>query len=371
MPLTWGLFRPVILIPEDASRWSAGVRESVLRHESAHVRRLDLPRQFLEQIACALYWFHPLVWYAAVRADDARESACDDAVLSEGAVSADYASHLIEVARRVRPLGSIAATTFCNRLEGRIMSVLDSKRNRRALTRGAVLAAALAAGLLLTGISGMQLLAQDEEIDDETVYDVGDGVTAPKLMNRVEPEYSEEASKARYQGTVVLDVVIGEDGAPANVRLVRPLGMGLDEKAVEAVTQWRWEPALKDGEPVQATAQVEIHFRLDSGGQPQAEDDEEVYPIGNGVSAPKMIKEVAPEYSEEARAAGLEGTVVLSVVIDEEGVPQNVEVKKELGLGLDEKAIEAVQQWRFEPAMRDGKPVRVAAQVEVNFRNLD
>jgi TonB family protein len=95
-----------------------------------------------------------------------------------------------------------------------------------------------------------------------------------------------------------------------------------------------------------------------------------IYRVGGGVSAPVAIYRIEPEYSEEARKAKFQGTVVLSIVVDEQGLPRNFKVVKPLGLGLDEKAIEAVQKWRFSPAKKDGKPVAVLATVEVNFRLL-
>jgi protein TonB len=95
-----------------------------------------------------------------------------------------------------------------------------------------------------------------------------------------------------------------------------------------------------------------------------------VFRIGGGVSAPVAIYKVEPEYSEEARKAKFQGTVVLSIVIDEHGLPTNFKVVRPLGLGLDEKAIEAVQKWRFLPGKKDGHAVAVVATVEVNFRLL-
>lgn len=95
-----------------------------------------------------------------------------------------------------------------------------------------------------------------------------------------------------------------------------------------------------------------------------------VYRIGGGVSAPLVLSKAEPEYSEEARKAKFQGTVVLMIIVDDKGLPQNIRVVRPLGLGLDEKAIEAVQKWRFRPAMKDGRPVKVEATVEVNFRLL-
>mgnify|MGYP002783784160 CR=1 FL=1 len=94
------------------------------------------------------------------------------------------------------------------------------------------------------------------------VYRIGGGVSSPSLLFKVEPEYSEEARKAKFQGTVVLYVVVDEKGQPRELRVVRPLGLGLDEKAIEAVQKWRFKPGLKDGRPVAVAATIEVNFRL-------------------------------------------------------------------------------------------------------------
>ncbi len=95
-----------------------------------------------------------------------------------------------------------------------------------------------------------------------------------------------------------------------------------------------------------------------------------VYRVGGGVSAPSLIYKKEPEYSEEARKAKYQGTVTLYVEVDPSGKAVNIRVLHSLGLGLDEKAMEAVRQWKFKPGMKDGKPVTVAASIEVNFRLL-
>ena len=91
---------------------------------------------------------------------------------------------------------------------------------------------------------------------------VGGGVTAPRVISKVEPEYSEEARIAKYQGTVVLYIEVGDDGLAHNIQLKRSLGLGLDEKAAEAIGRWRFQPGTKDGLPVTVQATVEINFRL-------------------------------------------------------------------------------------------------------------
>jgi periplasmic protein TonB len=94
------------------------------------------------------------------------------------------------------------------------------------------------------------------------VFRVGGGVSAPRALNTPDPEYSEEARKAKYQGTVVLWLIVDQSGRPQQVKVARSLGMGLDQKAIEAVRKWTFEPAMKDGKPVAVQINVEVNFRL-------------------------------------------------------------------------------------------------------------
>ena len=93
-------------------------------------------------------------------------------------------------------------------------------------------------------------------------FRVGGGVSAPRPIYSPDPEYSEEARKAKFQGTCVLWLVVGPDGRPRDIKIARTLGLGLDEKAIEAVKNWKFEPAMKDGKPVAVMINVEVSFRL-------------------------------------------------------------------------------------------------------------
>ena len=94
------------------------------------------------------------------------------------------------------------------------------------------------------------------------VFRVGGGVLAPRPISTPDPEYTDEARQAKYQGTCVLGVIVGPDGKPRDIRVLRGLGMGLDRKAIAAVQQWRFAPATKDGQPVSVQISVEVSFRL-------------------------------------------------------------------------------------------------------------
>ena len=153
MPMTWGILRPIVLVPAEGEGWTAERKRVVLLHELAHVARRDCLWQTIASLCCAAYWFHPGVWWAARQMRVEREQACDDRVLAAGTRPSDYAGHLLEVARctRPRPLTAAAAVAMARRsqLEGRVVAVLDAARERGrvpgrvALVAGGVAAVAL------------------------------------------------------------------------------------------------------------------------------------------------------------------------------------------------------------------------------------
>lgn len=103
VPMTWGIVRPVVLLPAEADGWSEERRTVVLAHELAHIRRWDALTQWIAHLAVAVHWYNPLVWAAARRLRQEREQACDDAVLAMGARPTEYADHLLDI---VRSLGT-------------------------------------------------------------------------------------------------------------------------------------------------------------------------------------------------------------------------------------------------------------------------
>src|SRR5216117_2848093 len=149
MPMTWGIRRPAILLPAEADAWSAERRRDVLLHELAHVKRHDFMIQLIARIACAVYWFHPLVWIAATRLREERERACDDHVLRAGATPSVYATHLLEIARDLRAARATALASVAMarpaQLATRLIDVLDTRRCRDTLSARAALPAWLAA----------------------------------------------------------------------------------------------------------------------------------------------------------------------------------------------------------------------------------
>lgn len=94
------------------------------------------------------------------------------------------------------------------------------------------------------------------------VYHPGGGISSPKVISAVDPEFSDEARRQKYQGVVVLSLIVDAQGNPQRIRVIRPLGMGLDEKAIEAVRQYKFKPAMKGGQPVPVEINIEVNFQL-------------------------------------------------------------------------------------------------------------
>jgi TonB family protein len=139
-------------------------------------------------------------------------------------------------------------------LKSRIARLFENGLSRMAspatLRRtGVVFMAAFAAIALLNGA-------------DEQVFKVGDGVSAPKVLSKVDPAYTDEAQAAKVEGTVLLSMVIGTDGKAHDINVLKYLDPGLDVRAAEAVQKWQFQPGLKEGRPVAVRAQIEITFRL-------------------------------------------------------------------------------------------------------------
>lgn len=144
MPVVCGILRPAVLLPAEAESWPEEQRRLVLLHELTHVARRDCLTQMIAQVACAVYWFNPLIWTASRRLRVERERACDDYVLSVGTRPSDYAHHLLEIARSTRERSvfrwsQTASVAMARRsqLEGRLLAILSTEKKHGAVSRAA------------------------------------------------------------------------------------------------------------------------------------------------------------------------------------------------------------------------------------------
>ena len=176
MPMTWGVFHPVILLPSEAPAWPAERLRAVLLHEAAHIARRDWLTLAMSELALSLYWFHPLAWWAASRMRRDREQACDDRVLAAGIAPTDYAGELVEIARgRAGRLLAAPAMARGSNLESRLRAILNPNVRRRSVTVKTAAVTAAAAILILTPLASLRLRAQGSGLNG-VVYDQSGGV---------------------------------------------------------------------------------------------------------------------------------------------------------------------------------------------------
>src|SRR6202030_25831 len=165
MPLTWGMFRPVIVLPSGAAHWTEDRRRIVLSHELAHIARHDWLLQICAELARCFYWFHPLVWLAAARLRQESERASDDAVLRSGIAPSHYASQLLDLARTLENSGRAWSTALAiarpSNLERRFAAMLNPSINRRHLSARAKVLVPLLALTFLLPLAAVRLTAQN------------------------------------------------------------------------------------------------------------------------------------------------------------------------------------------------------------------
>ncbi len=204
MPAVIGLLRPSIMLPAEAASWTAERLRVVLLHECAHVRRRDALLQLISSVATAAYWWHPLTWLAAQRIVRERELACDDLVIASGTPGTQYAAHLLDIARAMRParesaLGSLAMARP-SELEGRLIALLEERprdaRPARALAIGvgiALVAVSVVAPLTLVARA---VIADTENIQPQAAQAESSRASAP-AQARVEAHAAAADGPAR------------------------------------------------------------------------------------------------------------------------------------------------------------------------------
>ena len=310
---TWGWRRPVVMLPASASEWSAERMRVVLLHELAHARRGDWMLQMVAEALRCVWWFNPLAWTVRARLRRESEHAADDLVLARGVPATTCATHLIELAREVRkhrrtwlPAPAMARPSH---LERRLSTMLNPHTNRRPMTR-----------LARFGSLGALVL-------------VAILVASLQVARAVEQEPQTEPP-----GPVVRMVTI--NGENVNELVARAAALQEQLATVLSELQTLLNGPDRSNEPVR---------------------------IGNGVRPPAKIHDVPPVYPPAARTAGIEGLVILEATVDPSGEVGDIEVVRSVP-ELDEAAIAAVEQWRYEPMLVDGVAVPVSMTLTISFR---
>ena len=210
---------------------------------------------------------------------------------------------------------------------------------------------------VLTAVPSALLYGQRTRIGNGETVPNG-AMLPPQILSSTPPLYTAEALTRRIEGTVIVEAAVDVHGAIGVVRVVKGLGYGLDDNAVLALRNWTFTPARRNGASVSAICQIEIDFKLPNDG---------VFKVGGGVAPPKVLTQIPPQYTDEARAAHYNGTVVVEAIVRQDGTLDVIRIVRGLDYGLTERAIEALKQWKFDPAVKNGKAVAVSLNIEVNF----
>ncbi len=390
MPLTFGLLRPHILLPANCLEWASSRRRMVLLHELAHIQRHDSFAQLFASLITALWWFQPLCWMGRRSLRRESEHACDAAVLASGVRQSQYASELLAIAHDFRPgrFWSAAAVTVARRgeLESRLNTILDPQPFRRArnlfipsictltlLTMaasavtlvpkqqlspsgGSLMKRTLLSGLLTSaGLSAATIAG--------SLFD-GSGVAIP----------SAKASLFNPDTAFTQELTTTPDGRftfgdlPAGQYILRIEKPGFAslfrEFNVQSTSSVERGLVLKLG-----SAQEKGNDQAATGERaalPQALNPKQLR-IGGAAQQTNLIAKVQPVYPAAAKAARVQGKVVLDTAISAEGVPQEISVIASPSDDLTQSALEAVRQWRYRPTLLNGNPIEVITQVEINY----
>jgi TonB family protein len=270
-PLSLGITRPALLLPAGfLHKVAAEDLDAVLAHELAHIRRRDFALNLVCGVVALPTAWHPLLWLTRSRITETREMICDALAANAVQGSENYARSLLRLAAmlpdRAAPGILHAIGIFdANIFERRIMNLMRKHPAVPGLHRVA-LATACALIALTAGASALALRVNlaagaPQQTATTKIHVKADDL---KILSKVEPVYPPAAKnkKKALDGAVLLDVIIGKDGAPVSVTVSKSLRADYDQSAVDAVKQWRWETYLLNGDPIQVETTITVQYSL-------------------------------------------------------------------------------------------------------------
>ena len=368
---TWGFVRPRVLLPSHARDWSLDRVTVVLSHEFAHIGRHDWLVQITAEALRTILWFHPLMWIACTRLRRESEQACDDAVLAKGVRAGDYATHLLELARKCRrpqfPWASAMPMAHPSMLERRITAMLNTQLNRQALSRRGL--ATIAAMLLAVALPAATLRAvQAPDTLSGSVYDVTGGVMPGVALTL------EDAHEFKWSAT---------SSSSGQFQFPRiPAGRYTLSAELPGFKALRHEFELKNARDWDRAITLQVGTlresisvmasRIPPPPPPTRALAPQPIRVGGNIRVPSKLHDVKPVYPVAMRAAGREGVVPLEAIIGVDGKVTSVRVTTaQVHPDFAIAAVDAVRQWVFSPTLLNGKPVEVVMTVTIDFKLAD
>ena len=398
-PVTFGVVRPVVLLPASLAGFPLQQQRTVIAHELIHVQRRDWMWVVVEELVRALFWFHPAVWWLVSRVQLSREQMVDELTVTATSSRRAYMEALLAFADRA-PVAPVTAFARRRHLFKRM-----SLMSKEIVMSSRHVAASCVAMALIVGFTSWWA-AMTFPLEASPAVDSGAEQTAQpappppppaplpsarsaaegavKPLHRVEAAYPAELRAASASGRVTLVISIDAagnvtragvrgvsvtNGKETDAATMREITEALIRAATDAALQWRYEATGKA-----SSANVTIAVRPPEDKRMRMMQGATAAPlfpnavrIGGDIHPPTKLYHVAPEYPALARAARVEGVVIAEAVIDESGAVAHARVLRSIPL-LDAAALDALKQWRFTPSFRDGKPVAVIVTITIDFR---
>lgn len=431
VPITAGVFQPLIILPEELLRESdTDLLASAVGHEMVHVARRDYVLNLLYELIYLPLAFHPAAALLRRRIKQTRELCCDETIAKELLRPEVYARSLVRLIGSAPLEGRLAADTTigitdADILEVRIMSLLRrpklSARRRTLLLIAAslllitpcVAAASFALRFELNGQERIQerevnekiekarkeVLRKEEALQDKLRRNPNLQGAELEAVKRLESELHEAAAKLRLEEEalqsqvtetkmremqeVLAKIATQYPGDEARMREAKEKMAEMQKlytkERVEEVKEAIAQMDMNRSDTERQMRELQEALKLTENDRSASEERmqearrilAEAYNLDQDRNGGRMINRVEPKYSEDARARHIEGVVLLGATIDPNGVPQDIQVSKPLFPSLDANAIEALRQTRFQPYMKDGHPVSRRITVEMFFQITD
>jgi TonB family protein len=372
-PMTWGVWRPVILIPPEALSWTEARAYLVLYHEMAHVGRGDWPIQLAAELLRAVWWANPLAWIACRRLSRESELACDDAVLSAGVPAADYAAELVAIARgyarSAGPVGAVLPMARPSTLEGRVTAMLNENLNRRPLTRRVLVSVVVAVAAVIVPLTALRLSSQDSPRTLVVqIYDPTSSVLPGVEVTLEHPASGKRNAVTDSSGQLAFDgVAPGDYTIDASLMGFRRLQTPL---TLRVTRDWERTITLQVSD-LSETVTVAASRLPAASPAPPAGSKREPLRIGGNIRVPRKLAHVNPVYPPAMRELGLEGSVPIEAVIGTDGSVAGVRIlSAQVHPDFAKAALDAVRQWKFSPTLLNGEAVEVRMAVTVRFNLL-
>jgi TonB family protein len=415
-PVTFGAFRPVVLLPASLREHPDDIQRVVACHELIHVQRRDWLWVLGEEAVRAALWFNPAVWWLIARVQLAREELVDELTVLATNRRRAYMEALLAFADET-PLAPAAAFARRRHLFRRM--VLLSKEgvmsSKRVALSAAVMATVMMGGswyavsafpLTRALVPAQQLLTEPGPLEKQAKPITAEN-PVPRRVNHATADYPPDADLVGMTGTVMFRITLDELGRIAEVRqmsltfrgtdpevrgtlqritpdhldtflerhdpvnrtALRAAVTALETAAFDAVRQWRYDPPHEG--PIAFAVSVPVGAGAPSlvSAQRPLDVPPDAIRVGGNIKAPTKIRDVRPVYPDIAKAARVQGVVIIEAIIGPDGSVMDARVLRSIPL-LDEAALDAVRQWRFVPTLLNGVPVPVIMTVTVNFTVL-